>query len=343
MNDIISNPIIISAVVFLTAAVLLFILRKVFTAALRRWATSTETTADDLLLKAIRYPSLFWVFAIALYLALATSEVPEPYMAYALKILYVTIILSVTVAVANITSGFVQRHLEGSAKDAPVTGLSRGIIKGVILVLGFLVILNSLGISITPLITALGVGGLAVALALQETLSNLFAGVHILIERPLKVGDYIELGSGEKGYVMDIGWRTTKIRKIGNNIVIIPNAKLAQSTITNYFMNEKRMSLLIPVGVSYDSDPEVVEEVLLDVAKSASGDIKGLLKEPPPIVRFSPGFGDSSLDFTLICQIGEFVDQYFVQSELRKRIFKRFKADGIGIPFPIRTVYLKKD
>ncbi len=343
MNDIISNPIIISAVVFLTAAVLLFILRKVFTGILKKWAGSTDTTADDLLLKALHYPSLFWVFAIALYLALATSEIPEPYMGYALKILTVVIILSVTIAIANITSGLVQRQLEGSAKGAPVTGLSKGIINGVILALGLLIILNSLGVSITPLITALGVGGLAIALALQETLSNLFAGIHILVERPLKVGDYIELSSGEKGYVLDIGWRTTKVRKIGNNIVIIPNAKLAQSTITNYFMHEKRMSLLIPIGVSYECDPEHVEEVLLDVARNASKEMKGLLKDPAPIVRFSPGFGESSLDFTLICQIGEFVDQYFVQSELRKKIFKRFKAEGIGIPFPIRTVYLKKD
>jgi small-conductance mechanosensitive channel len=108
-------------------------------------------------------------------------------------------------------------------------------------------------------------------------------------------------------------------------------------------MPEKRMSLLIPVGVSYDSDPQQVEDILMEVAKGAVGNIKGLLGERDPIVRFSPGFGESSLDFTLICQVAEFVEQYLVQSELRKLIFKRFKEEGIEIPFPIRTVYLKKE
>ncbi|RMG69100.1 MAG: mechanosensitive ion channel family protein, partial [Nitrospirae bacterium] len=133
------------------------------------------------------------------------------------------------------------------------------------------------------------------------------------------------------------------IRMLPNNMVLIPNSKLAQSIITNYYLPFKRMSLLIRVGVSYDADPEHVERVLLEVAKSAVGEIPGLLGEPEPFVRFIPGFGDSSLDFTLICQVREFVDQYLVQHELRKRIFKRFKEEGIEIPFPHRTVYLREE
>jgi small-conductance mechanosensitive channel len=128
-----------------------------------------------------------------------------------------------------------------------------------------------------------------------------------------------------------------------NNMVVIPNSKLAQSVVTNYYLPEKRMSLLIPVGVSYAADPERVEKILAEVAKSAVGQIPGLLGDPEPFVRFIPGFGDSALEFTLICQVGEFVDQYLVQHELRKRIFKRFREEGIEIPFPHRTVYLREE
>ena len=180
-----------------------------------------------------------------------------------------------------------------------------------------------------------------VALALQDTLSNLFAGIHILMEKPIRVGDFIRLETGQEGYVEDITWRTTRVRVLPNNMVIIPNSKIAQSTLTNYHLPEKRMSLLIPVSVSYSSHPEKVEAILMEETMKSVGEVPGLLGDPAPFVRFIPGFGDSSLDFTLICQVGEFVDQYLVQHELRKRILRRFRAEGIEIPFPQRTVHLK--
>lgn len=126
-----------------------------------------------------------------------------------------------------------------------------------------------------------------------------------------------------------------------NNLVVVPNAKLAQSTITNYHLPEPRMSLLIPVSVSYAADPDHVEQVLVEEAAKATAEVPGLLAEPAPFVRFIPGFGDFSLDFTLICPVASFVDQYLVQHELRKRILRRFRAEGIEIPFPIRTVELR--
>lgn len=180
------------------------------------------------------------------------------------------------------------------------------------------------------------------ALALQDTLSNLFAGVHILVERPFAVGDYIKLDGGEEGYVADIGWRNTRIRKLQNNIVIVPNNKLSQSVITNFYLPEKRMSFSMPVLAGYGSDPEAVERILLEEASGAAAEIRGLLSDPLPSVMLSPGFGEFSLAFTLVCHIEEFADQYPVQHELRKRIFKRFKKEGIEMPFTAGAVYVKK-
>jgi small-conductance mechanosensitive channel len=207
---------------------------------------------------------------------------------------------------------------------------------------GALLLLHQFGVSVTPILTAFGVGGLAVALALQDTLANLFAGLYVSVAGQVRLGDYIKLNTGEEGYVTDISWRSTAIRALGNNLIIVPNAKLAQAVVTNYSLPERRMALGIPVGVSYASDPDQVERVLLEEAQNAMGAVPGLLAEPAPSVRFIPGFGDSTLNFTLNCQVAEFVDQYLVQHELRKRILKRFQSEGIEMPYPTRTVYMRE-
>jgi len=337
------NKILIPSIVSFLSAVTLFIVRAIAFKILHKWAERTETKIDDIIIKSLRVPSIYWCIAIGLYIGIAVSDLPGKYVFYISKAIHIIVIFSITIAAANLSGKIFRNYIQSSNLPIPTTGLAYGILKGIILVLGFLIILSVLGISITPLITALGVGGLAVALALQDTLANLFAGIHVLMEKSVRVGDFIRLETGQEGYVDDITWRTTRVRMLPNNMVVIPNSKLSQSIVTNYYLPEKRMSLLIPIGVSYSSDPEKIERILVEEAKKGAGEIPGLLGEPEPFVRFIPGFGDSSLDFTLICQVKEFVDQYLAQHELRKRIFKRFKEEGIEIPFPHRTVYMREE
>jgi small-conductance mechanosensitive channel len=325
------------------SAFALFIARGILFKFLHRWAQGTDTKADDIVINAFKTPSILWCIAIGLYIGISVSDLSPKYVDYISKTIYIIVILSITAASANLVGKIFRNYIQQSSLPIPSTGLFYGILKGTIIVIGFLIILSVLGISITPLITALGVGGLAVALALKDTLANLFAGIHILVEKSIRVGDFIKLESGQEGYVDDITWRTTRIRMLPNNMVIIPNNRLSQSLVINYYLPEKRMSLLIPVGVSYSSDPDNIERILLDEARQAIGEISGLLSEPAPSVRFVPGFGESSLDFTLVCHIREVADQYPVQHELRKRILKRFKDEGIEIPFPHRTVYLREE
>ncbi len=331
------------AILAVAAAVALLAVRSIAFRLLRAWADRTETKLDDIVVVSFRGPSVFWAIALAVYIGVAFSDLPERYIFYISRIIHVIVILSVTVASANLSGRIFKSYVVKSNLPIPTTGLAYGILKGLILVIGFLIILSMLGISITPLITALGVGGLAVALALQDTLANLFAGIHILMEKSIRIGDFVKLETGQEGYVDDITWRTTRVRMLPNNVVVIPNNKLAQSVVTNYYLPEKKMSLLIPVSVSYSSDPDHVEKILVEVAENAVKDIPGLLAEPEPFVRFIPGFGASSLDFTLICQVREFTDQYLAQHELRKRILKRFRQEGIDIPFPVRTVYIREE
>jgi small-conductance mechanosensitive channel len=331
------------ALISLVIAVILYIVRGILIRITTQWASKTETRIDNIVIESVRVPSLYWCAAIGLYTGLVLSDLPEKYVRHLSQSIYVIIIISVTITCANLAGKIFMEYLQKSGLPIPTSGLAYGMLKGTILVAGFLVMLNFIGISITPLLTAMGVGGLAVALALQDTLANLFAGLHILMEQSIRVGDFIKLETSQEGYVEDITWRTTRVRMLPNNVVVIPNSKLAQSVVTNFYLPEKRMSLLIPVGVSYECDPDRIESILVDEADRAVGVIPGLRGDPAPFVRFIPGFGASSLDFTLICQVEEFVDQYLVQHELRKRIFRRFRAEGIEIPFPQRTVHIREE
>ncbi len=310
---------------------------------LHRWTARTQQKLDDLIVDSLKTPSIYWCIAVGLYIGVGISELPQRYVSYLSKLIDVVVIFSVTIAASNLSGQIFKNYVQKSNLPVPTTGLAYGTLKGAILVIGLLIILGVIGISITPLLTAFGIGGLAVALALQDTLANLFAGVHILVEKSIRVGDFIRLETGQEGYVEDITWRTTRIRMLPNNTVVIPNKKLSQSIVTNYFLPDRRMSLLIPVSVSYDSEPETVERILLEEVARAVGEIPGLLGDPAPSVRFVPGFGESSLDFTLVCQISEVTSQYNVQHELRKRILRRFKNENIIMPYPHRTVYLRDE
>jgi small-conductance mechanosensitive channel len=207
--------------------------------------------------------------------------------------------------------------------------------------LAVIILLENLGISLTAVWTTLGVGSVAVALALQDTLGNMFAALYLLADGPVRPDEYIKLDSGQEGYVVRIGWRSTTLRMLANNVVVIPNSTLAKAIITNFSRPEPRMALALPISVAYGTNPALVEKVLVEVAQEAAREgLEGLLAEPAPAARFIPGFADSSLGFTLAVQVGQFTDQYLVQSELRKRIVERFRKEGIEIPFPTRSIVL---
>ena len=337
------GPHLTAVAIFLIVTVLVFSLRHFAFRALHKWSSASATPVDDMVFRALRVPSLVWCILIGIYSALASAQLPAEARLVILSVVNVLLVLSVTAAVASLSRATLGYSLRKNNLAIHATGLSLTVVTVVIWTVGGLVLLSGLGVSITPILTALGVGGLAVALALQDTLSNFFAGLHLLMDEPIRVGDFVKLESGQEGYVEDIGWRTTRIRMLPNNIVIIPNNKITQSVLTNYYLPDPRMALLIPISVSYEADPDHVERVLAEEAMKAIGQLPGLLAEPAPFVRFIPGFGNSSLDFTLICQVREFTDQFLVQHELRKHIFRRFKAEHIEIPYPQHTVHLRKD
>jgi small-conductance mechanosensitive channel len=341
--DIRLQRILIPALIVLICFSILLVTRSLAFRLIMREKTGTMKLVQDLVINSLKGPSIFWCLAIGLYIGVDVSELNAKYVFYITKTIHALLIFSVTVAVSNMWGRIFGNYIQRSNLSIPETGLVRGVLKGTILTIGLLIILSVFGVSITPLITALGVGGLAAALALQDTLANLFSGMHILVEKSIRVGDYIKIETGQEGYVEDIMWRTTRIRTLSNNMVVIPNLKLGQSVVTNYHLPDKRIPVSITVKVIYSSDLNKIESILLNEAHNAIGNVPGLLAEPKPSVQLVTGFGESSLDFTLSCWVEQYTDQYLVQYELRKRIFERFQAEGIGTPFPHRVVYLKAD
>ncbi len=328
----------IPVIAFLVSITGLFIIRGIAFRLLRRWAEREDTKLDTIVVEALKTPSLYWCIAIGLFIGVDLSDLPARYGFYISKSIYLLIILSITLAAANVSDKLLNTFIQKSSLPISSTGLAHWMSKVTILVLGFLIALNVLGISITPLITALGIGGLAVALAFQDTLANLFAGIYLLVEKTIRVGDFIRIENGQEGHVEDISWRTTRIRMLTNNMIVIPNSKLSQNIVVNYSLPEKRMSVSIPVHVSCLSDPETVERVLADEMGKAAAEIPEILSDPGPVVRFIPGVGDNALEFTLSCQVKEFTNQDLVQHELKKRIFYRLKKEGIEIPFPRQKI-----
>ena len=223
-----------------------------------------------------------------------------------------------------------------------MTSLTQKLAQLVVVALGLIWLLKVVfDMSLTPLVTAFGVGGLAVALALQDTLSNLFAGFYVSISRLVRIGDYIKLSSGEEGYVADINWRCTTMRTNGNNMIVIPNNKLGTTIYTNYYLPEPRMMMSVSFGVDNNSDLDRVEAVLLEETIACAGALEGLLSDPPPNIRFNPGPGDWSLVFQINFHVASFADQYLVQSELRKRLYKRLVKENISMPYPTKTVIVE--
>jgi len=330
----------IPVVLFVVIFVGLIFIRNIIFKTLKKWAQLTKSNIDDIIIQSLRVPSILWSFIIAFTIAVGLFPLPEKLNIYIQNILTFIVVISVTIALANIINKVIEVYAKKIAPELPVTGVTKVIVIAIVYSVGILIALDSIGIKITPLLTALGVGGLAVGLALRDTLSNLFSGIYIVLERNLKIGDFVETQDGITGIVEDIGWRTTKIRELANNIIVIPNEKLAQTILKNYELPEKKLSLVFDIGVSYDSDIEKVKKIIIEECMKYAKETGNIL-EIEPLLRFKPS--DFSLDFTIIVKLPEIMKKWQARSDLYERLFKRFNQEGIEIPFPIRTVYLRKE
>lgn len=320
-----------------------WLVRRLVLRTLGHWSERSGSRTGRIVEQSLRGPAWIWIVIFAVHVAIQSSALPAKVTEFIPAVLFDLWVISLTLMCMRIARNFVRNYGEQTPGVLPFTTLTQNLAQTAVLVLGLLVILGPYLSRLTGVLTALGVGGLAVALALQDTLSNLFAGFYVAVSGQIRLGDYIKLNTGEEGYVTDIGWRSTIIRVPAHNLIVIPNSTLAKANVTNYHLPEKRMGSSLVVAVTLNSDVDHVEAVLLDVVRQALPEVPGLLAEPAPGVQLEPGFGESSLGFTVGYQVSEFSVQGGVRHELRKRIWRRFREEGIEMAVPARTVFLKPE
>ena len=255
----------------------------------------------------------------------------------------ISLIAQATFAGASFSSALLTWYAERFAKrtktklDDNLIPQIRRVIRPVIYAAGALTALGTAGVSITPLLAGLGIGGLAVALAVQPTLSNLFAGTYLAGEGDLNEGDFIEMDGGPAGFVVDVGWRATRIRDRFNNIILIPNSKLIESVVTNYQSRNAAVTVIVECGVSYESDLSRVERVAKDAALSARNDLDEAVDDFEPAILFT-AFGESNVDFVAVMQATDRTASFAVKHEVVKRIHAAFEREGIVINYPVRRL-----
>ncbi|SVA13773.1 uncharacterized protein METZ01_LOCUS66627 [marine metagenome] len=318
------------------------IFKRVVHSRLIKAAERSKWEGDNVILAAVESQIVLWFFLLALSLALRDVPIEEHYGLYISMILKIILIASITHASAKLVVGLLDIWSKQQGGGFPSTTIFTNIVWITVYAIGLLIILDSLNVSIAPMLTALGVGGLAVSLALKDTLSDVFAGLHILLSKKVQPGDFVSLDSGEMGYIQNISWRNTKMLERSNNIIHIPNTKLSSAIIKNYDSGDPSFSVKIPVGVGYNSDLDQVGKVVMEVATELHSTMEEVNKDAEPSFKFR-GFGESSIDLAVYFRGNKYGDQNPIIHEFIKRLHKRFNQEGIEIPYPVRTVIQRSE
>jgi small-conductance mechanosensitive channel len=322
---------------FVGGIVVGYLVYRLVSARVRRSESLTRSGGVGFTIAAVRDVAIAWFTIGGAYAAISFLPLTADARHGLGRGLLVLVIVSATIIAARVTSDAIKVYALRTSGVIQASSIFITVGRLLIYIVGFLILLQTFGISIAPILTALGVGGLAVALALQDTLANLFAGVHLLASRKIRIGDYVSLETGQEGYIVDTNWRNTSIRQLSGNMIIVPNAKMAQAIVVNYYRPQNEMNVLVPVTVDYASDLEQVEAVTKEVMKDVMRTVPGGVPDFEPLVRFNT-FGDWAIGFTAIMRAREVADQFLIKHEFVKRLIVRYEEEGIRIPFPMVRV-----
>ena len=286
---------------------------------------------SDIIVKSLRGVVWLWFTLAGFSLAITSLSVSHSFLTILQKTLFVIFLVSVNLVVSRLAIGFIQFYSRQKKESPQLTTLFANLTRILVFGLGILIIMQSLGIAITPLLTALGIGGVSIGLALQSTFANLFSSVNILTAKKLRPGDYIKLKTGEEGYVQDITWKHTVIQEINENWLIVPNSKIVSASFKNYSFPHKELLINIEVGVGYESDLEKVERVTLEIAREVIKEVSGGVANSEPFVRYHH-FDYCRINLTVYLKVEEFLASLLVKHEFIKRLHQKYQQEGISIP-----------
>ena len=322
----VGQELLISGLIFLGSLLVLLFVRKLFFGFIKK---SSHDYAV-MFLRLLRLPSLFWAIVLSLYLTIELS--PSKLLKYSSvieKVLISLLILSITSFFSNLLPELLQVYISKTNLKFPRTGIVFVIIKLVVFVLGVITLLSYFGIQVAHFITTLGIAGLAVSLALQGTLSNVFSGLNLIASRQIEVGDFVRLENGEEGYVEDITWMNTVIRRRDNNLVVVPNSRLVNSIVINYKKPTPPMNITVSVVIPYSSDLEKAERLALEVAREVQKTVEGADPSFEPFVRYS-AFTEFGITLNITLRVLNPDDQFFIRHEFMKRLKKAYEREGIA-------------
>ncbi len=343
---------VMAAVMFLAAVVLGWIAKRFLATVGRRIISRTASELDDLILN-ILLEKIKWI-AVVTGAYLASEEIAKStteaditarqLLGYANGIIFVCFVIVVTIVIIRIVDTSIKHAMERHARrtssrlNEALLPLINRVVNILIATIALIIVLDHFGQDVSSLVVSLGVGSLAIALAAQDTLANMIAGFVIMLDRPFRVGDRIQLPSGEVGDVYEIGIRSTKILDFDNNLIVSPNADLIKGRVVNYSYPEQVIRVVVEVGVAYGTELDRAKLIMTSLAKQHPD----VLQDPPPEV-FVVALADSSVNLRLVARTDDFRKKFRVETTLREQLYNAFRAEGIEIPFPQRVVYLANE
>lgn len=315
---------------------------------LHRWGgkltSFTNTDLDDRILQRITPSISLLLTLLGMYLALLSLPLHETFFRLISSGLFVANVVIVCVLIYRILHEalvwYAERQHEGAggAFSRQMVPMVEKVTMLFIIGAALMVVLRHFNYDILSLVTALGIGSLAIGMAAKDTLAHVISGFTLMIDRPFRIGDRIQLSGGQVGDVQDIGLRSTKIKTLDNQLLIIPNSDLCNTMLTNQAFPDNRIKGRINVGVGYGSDVEQVKRLLVTIAL----EVDEVLPEPAPEAFFT-SFGDSALNMSLFFWVEEYSQLFATTDKINSRIIERFREHGIDIPFPIRTIRMSTD
>jgi len=323
--------------------IIAFLAKIILTQVLKPLAKKTKTKIDDLIIKSLSSIIFYIVLLVGLKVGVQNFELRENVQTVFESVINTLLILTVTILLLKIISNFAQQWMREwkfrtkTTADERLIPLFQKILKATVIILAVIFVFNAWKINISPLLTTVGIAGLAIGLAVKDTLNNILGGLQLVLDKTFKVGDKVQLESGEMGTILDIGLRSTKLKTYDNEVLYIPNGYLANAKIKNFTHPDVSIRVNVNFGVVYGSDTEKVQHVVLEVVKK----IENVIEQPEPVVQFLK-MSDFSLDFVARAWVKSYKEAYSTQLKMTDEIYNALNRANIGIPFPTRTVYTKK-
>jgi small-conductance mechanosensitive channel len=335
MNHIFLEFLFILVISLIVAIIAKFIMIQV----LKPLAKKTKTKVDDLIIKSISSIIFYIILAIGFKIGFQTFQIQvQIYNNLVDTILILLVVIALLRIITNLSKHWIKdwaKKTESTADDRLIPLLQK-IMKAVVIILGFIFLFDAWEIDISPLLATAGIAGIAIGFAVRDSLANILGGIQLVMDKTFKVGDKIQIESGEMGDILDIGLRSTKLKTYDNEVIYIPNGQLANAKVKNFTVPDLSVRVNVEFGVVYGSNSEKVRQVVLDAVQK----IEGVLEEPAPVVQFLK-MSDFSLDYVVRVWVNEYTEAYTMKLAVTDAVYNALNQAGIEIPFPTRTVFTK--